>query len=312
MITCRSFQDGASLAPLPLSEMLKADWLHLCDPSPEEIASVQAAFGLPPAYLAAVLDYNERPRLEYEGDTLLVILRAPVEDDKSLQRPLSTCPVAFILRENLLVTVCLRSKTSGKLLDANIAHAAGRKPVMLMLFLFMRICGAYISHLKILDDFVSSVENILQESMHNKELLRLLHVDKTLIYYLTALKGNQGVLEKLRNGAVRSAAPAEKALLDDVLIENKQATDMAEIYTGIIGSIGDTFSAMVSNNLNKVMKILTGLTIVFLAPTIISSLYGMNVPLPGENKPYSFAVLSFLCLVITIAVYRLLKKKDWM
>ena len=197
--------------------------------------------------------------------------------------------------------LAIRVKTQGK-----------RSAVIHTLWLLMRICSAYISHLNLLDDAVGSVEDTMKQSMHNTELLKMLHVDKSLIYYLTALKGNQAVLEKLRNGAVHSASVQEKALLDDVLIENKQATDMAEIYTQIIGSIGDTFSSMVSNNLNKVMKVLTGLTIVFMVPTIIASLYGMNVPVPGEGKPYAFTILSFLCLGITLVVYRILKKKDWM
>lgn len=312
MITCHTFGETSLEKAPSLEDMPLSGWVHMSAPKPEETALVQEKLGLPLSYLTASFDINERPRLEYEGETLLVILRAPMTADKTLKKPLNTCPVAFILRKNLLVTVCLKGPASETLLDTPFQGQDGRSAVMLMLTLFMRICGAYIDHLKVLDDFVGSVESALRESMHNRELLKMLHLDKTLIYYLTALKGNQTVLDKLRSGAAHSATAREKALLGDVLVENRQATDMADIYSDIVGSIGDTFSAMVSNNLNKVMKMLTGLTIVFMVPTIISSLYGMNVPLPGEDMPYSFAVLGVLCLAITLVVYRILKKKDWM
>jgi len=315
MITCRNFDPHSPHQAVALSEMSRSGWVHLEAPSPEECAQVQEAFGLPPTYLTAALDHHERPRLEHEDETLLVLLRSTVNTDKSLSKPLSTCPVAFILRGNLLVTVCLADNLGDGLLKsipANQANQGSRTAVMLMLALFMRTCREYHDHLQILGNFVNDIDKYLQESMHNTELFKLLRADQSLIYYLMALKGNQTVLEKLRAGATRRATEEEKELLEDVLIENRQAIDMTEIYTEIIGSLGDTIGSVVSNNLNKVMKILTGLTIVFMVPNIISSLYGMNVPLPGEGNPYAYMVLGLLCLVSTLVVYLLLKKKNWM
>lgn len=310
MIICHNFEHYPS--SVPLEQMQTEGWIHLTDPSLEECVQVQKKFKLHLRHLKAALDYNERPRLECEDDLLLILLRAPAEQDKLLKRPLTTFPAAFILRGNLLITVCAKQKTSERLLNQPIAKHGSRTAVMLMLSLFMRICSAFISNLQLLDEFVGKAEFTMRESMQNKELLQMLHVDKSLIYFMTALKGNQAVLEKLKNGSTRNATPQEKETLDDVMIENKQAIDMTDIYSAIIGSIGDTVSGMVSNNLNKVMKMLTGLTIVFMVPTIISSLYGMNVPLPGEDMPYSFAVLGVICLCITAVVYFILKKKDWM
>ena len=315
MITCRNLDPHSSHRAVTLSEMGQTGWVHLEAPSPEECAQVQEAFDLPPTYLTAALDHHERPRLEHEDETLLVLLRSTVNADKSLSKPLSTCPVAFILRGNLLITVCLADNLGDGLLEsmpANQANQGSRTAVMLMLTLFMRTCREYHSHLQILGNFVNDIDKYLQESMHNTELFKLLRADQSLIYYLMALKGNQTVLEKLRAGATRRATEEEKELLEDVLIENRQAIDMTEIYTEIIGSLGDTIGSVVSNNLNKVMKILTGLTIVFMVPNIISSLYGMNVPLPGEGNPYAYMVLGLLCLVSTLVVYLLLKKKNWM
>ena len=312
MITCRNFDPHSSHQAVALSEIGRTGWVHLEAPSPEECTLVQEAFDLPPTYLTAALDHHERPRLEHEDETLLVLLRSAANTDKSLSKPLSTSPVAFILHGNLLITVCPMDNFDDGLLESIPANQRSRTAVMLMLALFMRTCREYHGHLHILDNFVNDVDQYLQESMHNTELFRLLRVDQSLIYYLMALKGNHAVLEKLRAGATRNATEEEKELLEDVLIENRQAIDMAEIYTEIIGSLGDTLSSMVSNNLNKVMKILTGLTIVFMVPSIIGSLYGMNVPLPGEGNPYAFIGLSFLCLAISLVVLLLLKKKNWM
>lgn len=128
----------------------------------------------------------------------------------------------------------------------------------------------------------------------------------------SALKGNLSVLDKIRNSPLLLAALPEQALLDDVLIENKQATDMAEIYMQIMGSLSDAFGAIVSNNLNKVMKVLTGLTIVFMVPSIIGALYGMNVALPLQDSPFAFAALCVLCLGLSAGVFYILRKMDWM
>ena len=312
MITCRNFDPHSSHLAVALSEMGRTGWVHLEAPSPEECALVQEAFDLPPTYLTAALDHNEHPRLEHEDETLLVLLRSATNTDKSLSKPLSTCPVAFILRGNLLITVCLVDNLGDGPLESIPANQGSRTAIMLMLALFMRTCREYHDHLQILDNFVNVLDKNLQESMHNTELFRLLRVDQSLIYYLMALKGNQAVLEKLRAGATRNATEEEKELLEDVIIENKQAIYIAEIYTETIGSLGDTISSVVSNNLNKVMKILTGLTIVFMVPSIIGSLYGMNVSLPGEGHPYAFIVLCLLCLAISLVVLLLLKKKNWM
>lgn len=287
-------------------------WVHLTAPTPEECRSIHEQYGISSDFLKAALDINERPRLEYEGATLLIILRAPMENSHAPGNPFATCPVAFIIRGNLLVSVCLKKKVGEFLLSHKVPEYGERPAVTLMLSLFLHICMSFIKHLQMLDAVVNGIEQTLQQSMQNRELLKMLHMEKSLIYFLTALKGNQAVLEKLQGGMARNADAHEKDLLNDVLIENRQASDMAGIYTQIIGSLGDSFGAIVSNNLNKVMKILTGLTIVFMVPTIISSLYGMNVPLPGQDNPYAYILLGVLSLVITFAVYRVLKNRDWM
>lgn len=301
---CTEYRQGA---PLP-----EEGWINLVNPSPEECSLVHERLDIPLEHLRAALDHNERPRLEYASGILLIIARTPlVKEGEKRINAFSTSPIALIFRGGLLVTVCLTDMAEvilGRKLQGGNAYPAER----LMLNFLMRISTTFIQELQLMDDNVSDIERSLHQSMQNRELIRMLHIEKALIYFLTALKGNQAVLEKLKSSAYSISCEENRSLLDDVLIENKQATDMAEIYTQIIGSLGDTFGAIVSNNLNKVMKVLTSLTIVFMVPSIIGSLYGMNVDLPMQEKPYAFVALCFLCLGISFALFYVLKKKDWM
>lgn len=313
--------DGPSSLPLPFSSDQadawrqlgdKQAWLDLVAPSPEECEAVSKRYGIPPEHLLAALDFNERPRVEYADDILLIIARTPFAGDTVRRSPFSTCPVAVILTPTVVVTVCLKGMLVEKLLARKILGTGPHLPERLVLTLLLRISTSFINDLYSMNEHVDHMEKALQKSMQNKELINVLHMEKALIYFLTALKGNQSVMEKIRSSGFVTATAENRNLLDDVLIENKQATDMAEIFSQIMGSLSDAFGAIVSNNLNKVMKVLTGLTIVVMIPSIIGALYGMNVPLPGQNHPYAFAVLSLLCLGLSFAVFYVLRRKDWM
>jgi magnesium transporter len=287
-------------------------WLNLENPTPEECGAVGARYGIAPDHLHAALDINERPRVEYEDGVLLVILRIPISADKQNRVLLRTCPVAVILQPDLAITVCLKEHLTENLLNRKFPGKGPHLAWRLALTLFLRASAAFIENLRLMDEHVGHIERTLQESMQNQELLRMLHVEKSLIYFLTALKGNHAVMEKLHGNFPPEENLGEKDLLEDALIENKQAIDMAEIFMQITVSLGDAFGAIVSNNLNKVMKVLTGLTIVFMVPSIIGALYGMNVPLPGQESPFAFAGLCGACLGISGAVYWFLRKMRWM
>jgi magnesium transporter len=305
------FADQASV--LALSGVLpKSLWVDLTNPTPEECARVGERFGIPLEHLQAALDLNERPRLDRSGGILLIVLNVAVRVDKKRHVPFSSCPLAVILAGETAITVSLREGLAEKLLNRKIAGTGPKAARRLALTLFLRASAAFIAYLRQMDEHVDHIERTLQESMQNQELLRMLHLEKSLIYFLMALKGNQAVLEKLRGSFPRDGDQEELDLLDDALVENRQAVDMAEIFSQITGSLGDAFGAIVSNNLNKVMKVLTGLTIVFMVPSIIGSLYGMNVPLPWQESRLAFAALCGLCLGVSCAVYWFLRKMRWM
>lgn len=286
-------------------------WLHLTAPSDNECKQVAERFSLPIEHIKAVLDFNERPRQEYDQGIFLLISRTPISDDTVRRVPFSTCPVGIVLAPKLIVTVCLHEGVVEALLSRKLLGKGEQLELRLALTLLLRISTAFLDSLQQMDALLVDMEKRLKESLRNEELMRMLHLEKSLIYFLTALKGNQSVLDKLRACPGIDNAQAH-ALLDDVAIENKQATDMADIYSRILESVSDSFGAVISNNLNKVMKVLTSLTVVLMIPSIIGALYGMNVALPAQDHPHAFAVLTLLCVVFSVALFLLLRKKDWM
>lgn len=315
MMHCYFLQDGIPiLTDLSNKSSRTPEWIDLVNPTEAECLEIGEHFGIPIDHLHAALDLNERPRIESGGGILLVITRAPVQTRESddLGVPFYTCPVAAILASGVLVTVCAMENLTKNLLTEKIRSTDLRTGSSFMLTLLFRISTTFIEHLQDLDRHVVDIEKTLQKSMQNRELLRMLHIDKSLIYFLMALKGNASVLEKLGANTLLVESEAEKEFLYDVFIENKQATDMASIYTEIMGSIGDTFGAIVSNNLNKVMRVLASLAIVFMIPSMIGALYGMNVPLPFQENRFAFAILCLLCFVLSFGVYKLLKNWDWL
>lgn len=314
MITRYMFENDV---PVPLDEQANPMggksliWVDLEAPTPEECRAVCEEFNIPRTYMEAALDIRERPRIEGEDGISLVLARTPIRSGLEKDVAFNTCPVAVIPAAEAVVTVCLKEGVVKKLLLKRLKGAGKHRAMRLVLSLQFRISTTFIEYLEEMDEIVEGIEQTLHESMQNKELLRIMHLEKSLIYFLPALKGNQSVVEKLRSMPA-AQSPDCAALIDDVLVENKQATDTADIFSQVMGSISDAFGAVVSNNLNKVMKVLTGLTIVFMVPSIIGALYGMNVALPWQESPFAFAALCALCLGISLFVTYALRKLNWM
>lgn len=306
-------QITASENALPFSSGRAAPvWLHLEAPTLHECRKIAERFSLPLDYLTAALDFNERPRLEYQSGILFVIARASLKNGTKQPMPFATSPIAVTLTPHAVITACKKRNVVQELL---CHENPGKGPISLerlVILLLLRISTTFIEHLRLMEEMVEKVEDTLQASMQNRELLRMLQVEKSLIYFYTALKGNQSVMEKIHSNTRLFSELNERELLEDALIENKQALDMAEIFTNIMGSLSETFGAIVSNNLNKVMKILTGLTVVFIIPTIVAGIYGMNVALPMQDHPYAFVALSLICLALSLGVLWALRKMNWM
>ncbi|MEG0754247.1 MAG: magnesium transporter CorA family protein, partial [Angelakisella sp.] len=220
-----------------------------------------------------------------------------------------TMPMGIILTPNYVITIALRShQVITEIAEGKVKNISTHLRTRFLLALLLRIATRYLTYLKQIDKISSNTERQLHKSMRNKELIQLLGLEKSLVYFSTSLKGNEITLEKILRGRIIKLYDEDQDILEDVLIEVKQAIEMCNIYSSILSGMMDAFASIISNNLNIVMKVLTSLTIVMAIPTIVSSFYGMNI---GTGMPFDqfwwFPVA--LSAVISLIVALILVKK---
>ena len=183
---------------------------------------------------------------------------------------------------------------------------------LVLFFKFFYLNSSYfLTNLKQINKETEIAEYILKNSMKNKELLKMLSLEKGLVYFTTSLKSNELVMEKTLKGKIIKLYDEDEDILEDAIIENRQAIEMAKIYSDILNGTMEAYASIISNNLNTVMKTLTSITIVLAVPTMISSFWGMNVQIPFQNNPFGFVIMIFVSVVLTLLVTWLLKKKGY-
>jgi magnesium transporter len=268
-------------------------WISLVNPSEEEIDFVKEQLNIEMDFLRAALDEEEYSRIEVEDEHVLILIDMPTADKEDEHLVYSTLPFAIILTEKNIVTVCLKDSYIIDQFEKNSVRSFyTTKRYRFVLQILFKISKRYLLYLKQIDRMSSDVERQLHRSMKNRELIQLLDLEKSLVYFTTALKANEIVLEKMMRLDAIKLYEEDEDLLEDVIIENKQAIEMATIYSNILSGMMDAFASVISNNLNVVMKILTSITIVMAIPTMIASFYGMNIAwLPIANSPNAFWVI---------------------
>lgn len=285
-------------------------WIDLSSPSQSEVEQVIAETGVESDLILKMLDEDELPRIESSDDATLIVIDVPASIDNG--KKYITYPLGVIISENhYIITISPKSTKILNDFKKNLVkdfHTAKKTR-----FLIQIIMNAAAGYLKVLKGIYSNIENkekVLQQSTKNEDLIDLLNTEKTLVYFTTSLKENDLVLERLSKGIVLPLYEGDLDLLEDALIENRQAIDMAKIYQNILNSITETYATIVSNNLNNVMKFLAGATIVLSVPTIISSFLGMNVWFGeiGTNELSAIAVLIFSVLASVVTAIWLKKK----
>ena len=290
-------------------------WISLVAPSDEELAMLER-LGMPRALLDHVRDLDERPRVQHDGEALLVVLRHPVE---SAVRgpgaaPYVTAPLSIVATPRLFVTI---APEACPFVDGLEAHASGRSeistatPLRFLLQLVARAADEFLDCMRRIDDEVERLEDELQRSLRNEEVLGLLRCQKSLTYFRTSLGANEMVLERLQ-ALQPPALGVDPELLQDVRVEVRQAMAMVEISADILSQMMDAFASIVSNNLNAVMKVLTAVTIVLAVPTLIASLYGMNVALPGARHAGAFAGILLLCVLVGAGLIVAFRRRNWL
>ena len=297
---------------LPLNSFEKGCIVHVTDPTPSELSTLRSTLKVPDDFLADIIDVDERSRMEIENDQLLMIYRIPFQN-QSNGFPFTTIPLGIVLTKEELVIVCQRNS---EVLDDFFSRSGKgiviENKIDLILHLFMRTTMFYHRYLKQINNQTGMIEQELEKSTKNKELHRLLKMEKCLVYFTTSLRSNEMMMLKLKNSKWVRDYEFSQDLLDEAMIENKQAIEMAKIYSDIQSGMMDAFASVISNNLNIVMKQLTIITIILMIPTLIASFYGMNVPNRLENNRYAFwFILGGSAIVATIASL-LIRRKKWM
>lgn len=290
----------------------KGCWINATNPSQGEIKKLIDDYGLPGDIINDILDQDERPRIEYEDNWTLIILRIPVEI-KNNGVPFYTIPLGIFITDSFTLTLCLQENQVLPIEQPSPfrdQYWQITDNINFILRLFLRSGNLYLRYLKQINQMTSAIEQDLEKSIKNKELNKLLKMEKCLVYFITSIKANDIVLAKLRNSK-KITTDINEDLLEDAFIENKQALEMAQIYSDIQSGMMDAFASVISNNLNVVMKQLTLISIILMIPTLIASIFGMNVPNFMENTFWAMPSIIFGSLIFSILGVILFRKRQW-
>lgn len=297
-----------------IKEFRKGSWINLVNPSENEIKKVCENINIQEDFIRDALDYEEKARIDTEEDdnTILFVIDVPVIEKNEENDMYSTMPLGMIVvRDDFFITVSLRkNKVIEDFEKRKIKNFQTYKKTRFIFQIFYLNSSYFLNYLKQINKETEIAEYILKNSMKNKELLKLLSLEKGLVYFATSLKSNEIVMEKTMRGKIVKLYDDDEDILEDAIIENRQAIEMAQIYTNILNGTLDAYASIISNNLNGVMKFLTSITIVLAIPTMISSFWGMNVKLPFENSPLGFIIMVSIAVVLTLVVTWWLKRKD--
>lgn len=288
-------------------------WINIVAPSDEELILISKKTGVPLSFLKAPLDDEETSRIDIEDNCILVVVDIPFTEMEDNSLTYDTYPLAIIHTEKQIITVCLKnSKVLTDFINGKVRSFYSFKKSRFILQILNKISTYYLLYLRQIDKKSLMIEKRLHKSMKNRELIQLHSLEKSLVYFSTSLKANEITLEKMLKLELMQKYEEDKDLLEDVIIENKQAIEMTDIYSNILASTMDFFASVISNNLNIVMKVLASVTILMSIFTIVSGFFGMNVPIPfnlSEN-PSAFSIILITTFIITGITAFILYKKD--
>lgn len=303
-------------------------WINLVNPPEAELTRVSALAEINSDLLRAALDAEERSRIEVDDGQLLILINVPISEGENGAFYYDTVPLGIIVTEHSIVTVCLKENPIVTEFEygKNRAFYTFKKTRFVLQMLF-KTATYFLRYLQQIDKKSSEIENKLHGSMKNEELIRLLNLQKGLVYFTTSLRANEIVMEKLLRLQLKSPMtnidpdtamttqilkmyPEDEELLEDVITENKQAIEMCQTYSDILTGTMDAFASIISNNLNIVMKSLTSVTIILAIPTMVASFFGMNVAVPMQNSPLAFLFIITLSVVLSVTGVVLLRRRN--
>lgn len=303
-------EDGHTLA---IEKPESGAWVNIVPPlKQEEFHEISEELSIPLDFLSDSLDIDERSRYELEDNVKLIVIKTPTENNSFNDSDAFyiTIPICIILTHNQIVTVNSFDNGAIKKFLNTFQNRHPDKKNMMVLKIFEKIVQTYIEFLKEINHRRNVLEQKLYDSNRNEELLDLMRIQKSLVYFVTALRSNEMLLMKLQRTNFLGLNEEEDEFLQDLIVDTSQALEMANIYANILSSTLDAFASIISNNQNQVMKRLTSITIMLMLPTLVASIYGMNVPLPGQHSQaaFYFPIVISLGLSLIIGIYFMRKK----
>ena len=293
-----------------LESMANGAWVKAVDPTPAEIQKL-VDWGIDADYINYSLDLDEMPRMERDEEYTFILIRIPHSQPES-DIPYTTIPLGIMIKGNIIVTICRYEKEMFKVLaNGKYRLLKTGKRYRFALYIFLETATRYLAHLREINRMTEAIEDKLQKSTHNRELMELLKYQKSLTYFSTALRSNEVMMERVQRTQIFNYYEEDQDLLEDVLTENQQAIQMTSINTEILSSMMDAFASIISNNLNSVMKILAAITIMISLPTIVASFYGMNMDLPFQTHPFAFWLTVGISAVLIGIAALIFYRRDW-
>jgi len=281
-------------------------------PTRDEITQLHDLTGAPVELLCGAVDRDERPRVEVDDSCTLLIVRTAQPAEPDSDRPYITVAFGIILTPERLVTVCSEENVVwSALLSGQHRTPAPDRRVSFLRVLLLRLAGQYLTYLNDIRRQADEVQRAIHYAMRNEMLIRMLSFEKSLVDFTTSLRANEQVWDRLPRAFGRELCEEESEAIEDVRIEFRQARDLADVHSNVLSGMMDAFASVISNNLNVIMKVLTSVTIILMLPTLVASVYGMNVRLPFQDSPHAFAITMLMSAMVSVGGLIVFWKLKW-
>ncbi len=303
------FKNGIGLVPCEKWE--PGCWISIENPSEEDKNYLIDELHVPLSFYNDIEDLDERPRIEDEDGWYLILLRIPIlTNDERL--PFSTLPLGIIFKDDIFVSICFQTT---EMLNDFISYSKRKLIVKknnfdFVLRLLLSSSVWFLKYLKQINQKIKLAEKQLEKSIKNEDLQTLLQIEKCLVFFTTSLKGNDILIHRIKN-MKENKDKLDEELVEDVEIELRQAQETTNIYSDILSGMMDAYASVISNNLNIIMKLLTSISIILMIPTLVASLYGMNVPNSFENNRFGFWIILLISFLISTLVVVVFRRKNW-
>jgi len=295
---------------VPCAEWEPYCWIHIECPVADDKEYLQN-FDIPASFLNDLEDIDERPRIEYENGWYFIIIRIPYRNGNP-KMPFSTAPLGLLFKDEIFLSIChVETELIKDFLTYSVRKNINYKDYFDLVFrLILNSSVWFLKYLKQINLHIKSAESELERSVKNEDLQRLFQIEKCLVYFTTSIKGNDILINRLKN-LKNQKEKYDEELLEDVEIETKQAQETTQVYSDILSGMMDAYASVISNNLNVIMKRLTSISVLLMIPTLIASLYGMNVPNFLEDSRIAFMLVFFISAFFSGIGYFILRKKRW-